>query len=238
MKRLLSCGLAAALLGLVPGVAAAQRVDARQDAPLVRVSGGLRGQWYGSEGLDPFSTSDFAPQGTLAADVTLLRHRSLSLAAGVSWDFGNKSGEARNVETRLFVHRVTIPLEGRWHWTRGIYAFARVAPGFTASLARISSLEYDVGPYRDTRYAFAADLSAGVAFALSPPSRYRGTRSVRLWAVPEIGYGLAGKTSFALRPPGERPDGDVLLPGTTAATRLPGFSPSGPFFRISLALAF
>lgn len=238
MNRLTSFGLALGLLGFVPSVAAAQRVEARQDAPLVRLSAGMRGQWYGSEGLDPFTNGDFAPQGTLAADATVLRHRAVSFAAGLNWDFGGKSGTARGVETQLFVHRVTIPLEARWHWSRNVYGFARLAPGCTASLARISDLESNVGPYRDTRYAFAADLSAGAAFALSPPPRYRGARAVRLWAVPEIGYGLAGKTSFALKPPGERPDSDVQLPGSTAATRLPGFSPSGPFFRISLALSF
>ena len=224
--------------GTRPGLAFAQRVDARKDAPLVRLSVGVRGQWYGSPGLDPFTNSDFAPQYSFTADATVLRFQTVSLAAGLAWDVGGKSGNARGVDTRLFVHRVTIPLEARWHWHRSIYGFARGAPGFTASLARISDLEPNVGPYRDTRYAFAADLSAGVAFGLTPPPRYRGTHAIRLWALPEIGYGLAGKTTFDLQPPKDRPGSDVRLPGTTAPTHLPGFSPSGPFFRISLALAF
>lgn len=236
MKRILSClGL---LAWSVPGLALAQHVDARQDAPLARVSAGMRGQWYGSEGLDPFTNSDFAPQLSVAADATFLRLRSVSLAAGVAWDMGGKSGSARSLDSHLFVHRVSIPLEARWHWHRSVYGFARGALGFTASLARLSDLESNVGPYRDTRYALAADLSAGVAFALTPQARYRGTRAVRLWAVPEFGVGAAGKTAFDLTPPNERPNSDVRLPGTTAPTHLPGFAASGPFFRVSLALAF
>lgn len=245
MKRslsLLGLGLLAAAT-LVPVSALAQTqsstrlLDARRDAPLVRGSLGLRGQWFGSPGRDPFTNGDFSPQVTLGADATLLRTRRLSLAAGVAWDVGGASGEARGIETSLVTHRLTIPLEARWHWTRSIYGFFRAAPGFSASVARARNLDPSAGTYSDTRYAFATDLSVGVAFGLSPQPK-NGSRGVRLWLLPELGYALAGKTSFDLTPPSERPDSDVRLPGSTLPTHLPGFSPSGPFFRVSLALGF
>lgn len=251
MKRIGSwLGLATfAWLALAPELARAEdpygmapppstrRLDARRDAPLARVSLGLRGQWYGSEGRDPFTNSDFGPQLSMGADVTLLRSRQLSLAVGATWDFGRVDGTARSVDTSLSTHRVLVPIEARWHWSRWIYGFLRAAPGFTASVASARGLESNVGNFSDTRYAFAADLSAGAAFALVPPPK-NGKRGVRLWLVPELGYGLAGKTTFNLEPPDKRPDSDVRVPGTTLATRLPGYSPSGPFFRLSFALGF
>lgn len=251
MKRTLSF-LGLGLLGLaaiLPRAAHAQSsydlpppqttrlLDARRDAPLFRLSLGFRNQWYGSAGRDPFTNRDYAPQASLAADATLLRSRHFSLAAGLAWDFGRASGQARGIDTALATHRLTIPLEGRWHWTRSIYGFFRAAPGFVANLASAESIESNVGDYRDARYAFATDLSAGAAFALSPQAK-NGRRAVRLWLIPELGYGLAGKTTFNLEPPRQRPDSDVELPGSTQPTRLPGFSPSGPFFRVSLALGF
>ena len=222
---------------LQPPTTSTRLLDARRDAPLVRGSLGLRGQWLGSEGRDPFTNNDFSPQLSLGADVTLLRTRRLSLAAGVAWDLGAGSGTARGVDATLVTHRLTVPIEGRWHWTRSAYGFFRAAPGFSANVARLRDVDANVGTYGDTRFAFATDLSAGVAFGLSPQPK-NGSRGVRLWLVPELGYALAGKTSFALTPPSERPDTDVTLPGSTLPARLPGFSPSGPFFRVSLALGF
>lgn len=242
-------GLGALVLSaLAPSVAHAQSYDlapprstrlpdARRDAPLVRLGFGIRTQWYGSEGRDPFTTSDLAVQPSLFADATVLRGRHASLAVGASWDFNAVRGDARGISTRLSTHRVLIPVEGRWHWTRWAYGFARVAPGLMVNRASAEGLESGVGPYADTRLAFATDLALGVALAMVPQPK-SGARGIRLWAVPELGYGLAGKTSFALQPPETRPDSDVRLPGTTEATRLPGFAGSGPFFRISLVLGF
>lgn len=242
--KLAGFALSLALFSALPARALAEtpargaRVDARRDAPYAKLALGVRGQWWGSQGFDAFSRNDFTGAFSLSGDVTVWKSRRFSLAAGLGWDVSPFSGQTRGVDSSFTVHRVSIPLEARLHFTHWLYGFGKVAPGFVASVASLE-LEPDVGRYRDTRYAFSTDLALGAAFGLSPPrTRYKQRRQVRLWAIPEIGWSLAGKTTYALTPPDERPDSDVRLPGTTDPTRLPGFSASGPFFRVSLALAF
>lgn len=219
--------------------AAQKRFDSRRDVPHAKVSLGVRGQGWSSSGFDPYSGSDFTGALSLGADATLLRRQRFSLAAGFGWDFSTFNDSMRGQDFNFTVHRLQVPIEGRWHLAHWLYGFGKVSPGMVVSRASVQ-LEPDVGRYSDTRFAFATDLAVGAAFGVSPAySRYGQRHPVRLWLQPELGWSLAGKTTYALTPPDERPDSDgVLLPGTTVATRLPGFSASGPFFRISLALAF
>lgn len=236
-KLFLAAGLA---LATSAAPAAAQRADGRRDAPYVGVWVGPRLQWWGSPGLDAFTERDFTPGVSLAAEATVLRTRRLSLGVGLGWDVATRGGESRGVDSRLTMHRVLVPVSARWHVTPWLVPYARLAPGVSASIASLSSLDSRVGDYSDTRLAFATDLSVGAAFGLSPARTRHGDRRVlRLWASPEVGWSLAGKTSFALTPPDTRPgDGDVKTPGITEPVGLPGFSPSGPFVRITFGLAF
>lgn len=198
----------------------------------VRIGAGVRIGYVPTSGFDRFSSNDVLPQLSLDANYALLAGEKLSFAIGAAYDVGGVSSDLRGFDTKLTVHRLTVPLEGRLHLTQGIFAFLRVAPGAAAFVTSIEDPSAPASLDR-TAWAFAADASLGSSFLLGPrgaPSK----RQARFWVTPELGYAFT--TSSSLRPSPARDAEEAY--GTDGETNLGKLSTSGFFWRLSLALSF
>ena len=211
-----------------PPPAATLRTD------LWKISTGPRISYVPSAGFDSFSSNDVLAQWSLEGEYPVLHRGRFALGVGLGYAGGARSGELRGNKTALGVHSLQVPIEGRYHVGRWAYAFARVAPGATALVA---SVEEGSSPssMEDTTWAFAADLSAGAAILLGPRGEDQAAkRTIRFWAVPELGYTFATTARFDLRP--DRDAKDAL--GTDEHTALPGLNLSAFYWRLSLATTF
>lgn len=198
----------------------------------VRIGAGVRVGYVPTSGFDRFSSNDVLPQLSIDANYALVAGEKFSFALGAAYDVGGVSSDLRGVDTKLTVHRLTVPLEGRFHATRGIFAFLRVAPGAAAFVTSISDSSAPASLDR-TAWAFAADASLGSSFLLGP-HRSTSKRQVRFWVTPELGYAFT--TSPSLRSSPARDTDEAV--GTDGKTNLGTLSTSGFFWRVSLALSF
>ena len=211
--------------------------DAPPEAPLPppappgwQVWFGLRTSFFGDRGFDPFSSNDVYPTGGIGASRSLYLSGPMSFAAALTYDFGNKEGEARGEPTSLETHRLTIGPEARYHLLPQLYAYVRPAAGVQRTIASI-----DDGSTGATLAAkdwlFAADGSAGAAWA------FLDVRSKRVplmfWLIAEGGYGFTQSSELKL----EAGEGSGA-PERTAALDLGELSTTGPFFRVAVAGTF
>lgn len=212
--------------------AAPQPTALRTD--LWKISVGPRFSYVTSAGLDPFSKNDVLGQFTLEGLYPVLSRGRFALGVGFAYAGGGLSESMRGDKTGLGVHTLQVPIEGRYHAGRWGFGFARVAPGATAMLASVTDASAP-NELSDTAWAFSADVSVGAAILLGPRGWDQADkRTVRIWAVPEVGYTLATTGTFDLRP--DRDANDAL--GTDERTALHGLNLSAFFWRLSVATTF
>ena len=212
---------------LVPTASSAQEnAPAPAPAPKVekiRIRAGARFTFVNDAGLDTFGDSDELSQLSLEGDYLLWKRGALGVSVGGAYDVGPKRAGARGIDTLLQVHRLSVPIEGRWTFTPWLYSFARVAPGTAAMVARV---EDPSSPHelQGTKWVFTTDLSAGGAIRFAP----------HVWVTPEIGYAWSAKGDLHADP--NRNESDVL--GRDVQTKLGSLALSGAFFRVSAAVSF
>ena len=185
-----------------------------------------------SPGLDPFAESDEVAQISLGLGGTVLTAGNFSLAGLFLYDGGGHSATARGAESDLTVHRLTLGVEGRYHFFRQLFAFGRVAPGALHSIASIDD-EWGVQTRAARNWVFATDLSAGAMFELAGWVGNSRKRRMSAWIGFEGGYGYAGESELTLTPdePGNGPErGEPVDLGPLAL--------SGPFLRASLVVTY
>lgn len=129
------------------------------------------------------------------------------------------------------MNRVTVPLEGRLHFGRWGYAFARVAPGFAALHAEVNDASAPA-PLSKSQLLFATDLSAGYAW-LAWPRFQKSEMVARLWLQSDVGYGWVATDRLNLGP--DLPSGSTQR---VDGVDLGPISMSGAFFRIAAAVSF
>ncbi len=192
---------------------------------------GIRAGFFKSDGYDPYSTNDVLTQFSFGGTRTVFVDNQLSLAVGARWDYGGAKAKARGADTSLGMHRLAVPIDVRYHLTRWMYAFVRVAPGAihtSTSITDPSSPE----TLSDAHWTFSVDGSVGSAFLLGPhsaPTRHLS----RWWLTQELGYGWTTSTASNL---GVEPNEDDLrqygsITGRPLAMR-------GVFFRLGVAATF
>lgn len=205
------------------------RVDRRE--VMTRFEMGYRGSFAPDSGFDPFSTNDLLPEFSMLASRTVFAVGRFSFAPGFAWDHGGAGATARGDTTALTINRLAVPLEGRVHFGRWGYAFARVAPGLAALHAEVDEPSAPA-PLSKTQWLFATDLSAGYAWLAWP--RFQASEMVaRLWLQSDVGYGWVAQERLNLGPDlpsgsAQRVDGVDLGP----------ISMSGAFFRVAAAVSF
>lgn len=199
---------------------------------VVRIGAGVRVGYVGSAGFSQFSKNDALTQFSLEGTYALLVSGKFALAVGGAWDIGGRSATTRGTQSSVTVHRLTAPIEARYHSMPWFYGFARVAPG---AVAFSSSIEDSSAPAKltDTAWAFATDVSVGVS--LHPgANRQADVRRARLWLTPEFGYAFT--TEATLRPSPARDSADVL--GQDQRVALGSIDARGVFWRVSGGVTF
>ena len=147
---------------------------------------GFRQTFVTDPGFDPFSKNNGLPQLSLGLSRTVVERGAWSFAPGVAWEYGQVQGTARDHETQLDTHRLSLMLEGRYHLFPWLYALARVAPGALHQAAQVRD-PLAVAPLVASNWAFTVDASAGAAFLLGP---WTQSSMPRFWLVAEGGYGV------------------------------------------------
>jgi hypothetical protein len=210
-----------------------QRQPRTEGAPrydLVRLNAGARIGYVTSGGYDAFSSNDVLGQFSVDGTYPLLSAGRVVVAAGLGWDVGVRSDNVRDFfKTKLAVHRLYVPIEGRYHFAPWLYGFGKIAPGTTAILAS-ANVPDEVST---TEWAFSADASLGASILMGPHKDF-DRRTPRFWLTPEVGYGFTTKTSLALNR--GRDDKDIL--GSDENVNLRALSLSGVFWRATIGTTF
>lgn len=201
---------------------------------LWKVSTGPKVSYVSSAGFDPYATNDALMQWSLEGQYPVLSRGRFALGVGLGYAGGGRSGTMRGDKTSLGVHTFQAPIEGRYHLGRWGYGFARVAPGTTAVLSSVTDAS-SPNEISSTRWVFSTDVSVGAAILLGPRGGdHADKRTIRIWALPELGYTLATTARFDTRP--DRDPKDAL--GTDERTALPGLNLSAFYWRLSLGTTF
>jgi hypothetical protein len=192
---------------------------------------GTRAGWIADEGYDPFATTDTLAQIHLAGTRTLLVRRNASLAAGIAWEYGERSANARGARSELGVHRLGALLQGRYHLDRDLFALVGVGPH---ALHLSASLDEQSAPAKleDGRWGFGLDATGGVAWNV-PRSLGAPNTLPEMWISGELGYGWATRRDLVLRPALEQSD-----PRSNTALALGSLALRGVMMRIAVSAAF
>jgi hypothetical protein len=216
---------------------ATPKEEAQPEGPprydLIRINVGARVGYIRDAGFDPFASNDVLSQFSIDGTVPVLHRGKLVLAAGLGWDVGGRSDKVRGFDSSLTAHRVSVPIEARWHFKPWLYGFGKIAPGAVAMLAEIKDGS-STGSLSASPWAFSGDASLGASLLMGPRAHLDRRGAVRFWLTPEIGYSVTTKASFAPNP--GREDKDIL--GSDENTKLHSLALSGMFWRASIATTF
>jgi hypothetical protein len=190
---------------------------------------GFRQTFVTDPGFDPFSKNNGLPQLSLGLSRTVVERGAWSLAPGVAWEYGQVQGTARDHQTQLDTHRLSLMLEGRYHLFPWLYALARVAPGALHQAAQLRD-PLAVAPLVASHWAFTVDASAGGAVLLGP---WTQANSPRFWLVAEGGYGFTRQSALVLNPDVDEDDAR-----RTGSLDLGTLTLSGAFVRAYVALTY
>jgi hypothetical protein len=199
---------------------------------VVRINAGLRVGYIPTSGFDAFADSDALTQFSVDATYPVLHQDRFVLGVGLGWDIGSRSDRVRGFDSSLTAHRLTVPIEGRWHFTPWLFGFGKLAPGAAAMLASLTDPSSPT-TLKTTSWAFAADASVGASFLLGP-RKDTGKRTPHFWVTPELGYSFTTDAPMNLST--GRADKDLL--GSDENVRLASVALSGFFWRATIGTTF
>ncbi len=188
-----------------------------------------RGALIRSDGFDPFSREDALHQASVALGDAFYAAGRLSVAAALTWDYGERSADVRRADTKLQVHRITLAPELRYHVLRRLYAFGRVGAG-VAVLDAAWSDPIVKNDRQAQHVAFTVDPSLGVAAELVGESAGLSQRP-RLWLLADAGYLFTTEMALTMKSPSG-------APARTDAMSLGSLSLSGVTFRVGAAVSY
>jgi len=228
---------------------AAQRDSQRDDPNLLPaervarhpyiVSLGARTMFIRDSGFDMFSEKDALTAFTLGIGRSFFAQGNVSLAVMAFWDAGGVESDVRGEPTELFVHRLSLGPELRWHPLADGYAFLRVSPAALRTVASLKesatgstyiarSDDADLGVF--SSWDVGIDLAAGAAYEVFG-SAGRHSGPVRFWLSGEGGYSWATSTALDLLPEAD----DQAAPERVATLDQGELAVRGPFFRVVAA---
>lgn len=179
--------------------------------------------------LEPFLYDPVMVEPVLRLGTAFQLAERFAIAGQIEGSVFESEAGARSLDTSLSLKRVTLGIEGRYHFHHRVFAYARLAPGLEFGKAELSAdLGSELG-LMDNSTAFHLDASGGLALRLAGSNK--GTvRSVRFWMFLEGGYRMATKHKFDL----QNEDG----PSRSTGLELPGLHASGGFGTGGLMLTF
>lgn len=183
-----------------------------------------------SDGLEPFLVDPVMVDAFTRIGAAFPLAERVSIAGSFEGSLSGADESARDIQTTLDIARITLGVEGRYHFHHRFYAYGRLAPGLELATVQLDVSSGDSVTLRDERdIAFHADGSAGLAMRFAGASD--GTRrGVRFWGFIEGGYRLATKHGMNL----SAEDG----PARIRPPELASYSTSGGFVSSGLMLTF
>ncbi|MGD0679935.1 MAG: hypothetical protein ABSC94_31515 [Polyangiaceae bacterium] len=194
--------------------------------------------------VTPSSLNEYFSGVSVAVLHTVHTEERFAFALGVCWDYGGMNWDVvpgSESQSSLHVNRFTLPLEGRVHFGRWGYVFARVAPGFAWDFAEAHDRQTVSGVLgiqpialavlTKSIWLFTVDASAGYTIpVVSLPNR--PGPSFRIWLQGDAGYSWVAINRLLLAPVTNNgqttPGVDLGVLGVLA----------GPFFRVGLAVGY
>jgi stage V sporulation protein SpoVS len=230
MARTVTGALALLLTARGPAQAQAQGASARDSAERApgpwQLGVGVRESAFADEGFDPFSTDDGFVQVSISGLRAFPSAGPLTPALGLTWERGSALALARGGDGKLVLSRFAVAAEERLALHRRLWLSARVSGGLL--LGTVSLRDGSAPTLLATTFTRpTVDGSLGLTALVGFLGR------AALLATAEGGYGWSPRQTLDLEPElaeADRPKGGATSLGTFAAR--------GPFFRLSLALAF
>lgn len=204
---------------------------APSDAGALRFELGTRQAFIANPGLDAFARHNEFGQLSLALSRVVLARGRLAFAPGVAWDYGETDADVRGSPSALVVHRLSVPLEGRYSILPRLYAYARVAPGAAAVHGEVHDTS-SPGTLVRSAWLPSLDASAGASYRVLTIAEVHD-RPLDVWLAAEGGYGGTRSTDLTMTP--DLADGD---PRRTGAVDLGSLALRGAFVRAAIALTF
>jgi hypothetical protein len=203
---------------------------------------GARAMFVADDGFDAFSDNDSLVAFTLGIGRSLYAADHVSFALMAFWDAGGRSSNLRGEPTEMFVHRLSLGPEVRWHPLQDGYLFGRVSPAVLRTVTTLN--ESSTGAVHDARsddvdlgvlssWDFGVDVTIGLAYELFG-SAGRRSGPVRFWLFGEGGYGWATSTPLDWTPEAD----DPAAPERVAVLDQGELGVRGAFFRLAAATTF
>jgi hypothetical protein len=203
---------------------------------------GARTMMLASEGYDLFSSNDSFAAFTLGFGRSVYAEGQFTFAVMAFWDAGGRSSNLRGEPTEMFVHRLSLGPELRFHPLQDGYLFGRVSPALLNTVATLDesstgaehvarSDDIDLGFL--SSWDFGVDVTIGLAYELFGSAGHRAG-PMRFWLYGEGGYGWASSTPLAWKPEAE----DSAAPQRVAVLDQGELAVRGGLFRVAVATTF
>jgi hypothetical protein len=221
-----------------PALSPAERVALH---PYIGVLG-ARTMILANDGYDLFSSNDAFPAFTLGIGRSVYAEGQFTFAVMAFWDAGGRSSDLRGEATEMFVHRLSLGPELRFHPLQDGYLFGRVSPALLNTIATLDesstgaehvakSDDVDLGFL--SSWDFGVDVTIGLAYELFG-SAGRRSGPMRFWLYGEGGYSWASSTPLVWQPEA----GDSAAPQRVAVLDQGELAVRGGFFRVAVATTF
>jgi hypothetical protein len=197
----------------------------------LQVQGSMRASFMTDRTFGIFADDKLLPLVGAAISYTVLSGSKFSFAPGISFELGGVQSTFRGDATKLDTQRVSLRLDGRYHFVPWAYGFVRVAPGLLRQAYEVND-PLASAPLRQSHLGPSVDASAGAAFLIVPQSA-TSVHHVRFWLEVDGGYGWAGRKQLKLTP--DLDSGDATRVG---ALQLGDLALRGGFVRFAGSLTF
>jgi hypothetical protein len=163
-----------------------------------QVQGSIRVSSITDQAFGMFADDKALGQIGAAVSYTVLTEGNFSFAPGLSFEMGGVESSFRGDASKLNMQRLSVRLDGRYHFVPWAYGFVRAAPGAIRQAYEVND-PMAPAPMRQSHLAPSVDASAGVAF-LIVPHRATSVHHARFWLEVDGGYGWAGRKEIVLTP--------------------------------------
>ncbi len=187
--------------------------------------------WIRGAGYDPFSTNNNLSELSISGTRALVLLGPVSIAAGLTYESGQKAAQARGADAKLSVRRAGAVGEARLHLVRDVYGFFKLVPQAVYTRA---SLQDDsvAAELVQKKWRLGADATLGGAW--NAPRTLGAPHTTReVWLIGEFGYGWAMTQDVAMSP--DVGDSD---PSHTIVVNTGPLALRGVMMRLAAAITF
>jgi hypothetical protein len=164
----------------------------------LQLQASIRASFITDQTFGIFSDNKALGQVGAAVSYTVFSESKFSFAPGIAFELAGVESTFRGDASKLDTQRVSLRLDGRYHFVPWAYGFVRVAPGALRQAYEVND-PLAPAPMRQSHLVPSVDASAGAAFLIVPQSA-TSVHHVRFWLEVDGGYGWAGRKTIELAP--------------------------------------